>query len=255
MKNTKEYASDPEVEYTISEEWKPIAGFPNYAVSNKGRVKNIETDKIQNISNVNCDNYYYVRIINTKNKKKINYIHHLVADAFIPNPKKYRFIEHINGDIRDNRVENLKWVKVDKAITPHCELWIKKTIKELRRKMTIPEQKFYNECIDAGISLKYQQAEYVNGNIYFIDFKVSNLNIAIEIDGKYHNDAEQANKDKIRTKNLNKLKYNVFRITNAEACNKTSVEYFITQLKNLIRRKPSTLKAKYRIRVVPDSEY
>lgn len=246
MKNTHKF-QDEEI-------WKEIKLFPKYQISSNGRVKNKKRGNILK-NRINNTGYEFVVLYDNDNKEVFKYIHYLVAEAFIANPKQYRFIEHINGVLTDNRVENLKWIKVDKTITPHCEEWIKTTIKKLRSKMTIPEQKFYNECIDAGISLKYQQAEYVNGNIYFIDFKVSNLNIAIEIDGKYHNDAEQANKDKIRTKNLNKLKYNVFRITNSEVCNKTSVKYFITQLNNLIRRKPSTLKAKYRIRVVPDSEY
>ena len=33
----------------------------------------------------------------------------LIARLFVPNPNNYRCVEHINGDITDDRAENLIW--------------------------------------------------------------------------------------------------------------------------------------------------
>ncbi len=43
-------------------------------------------------------------------KSMNNYIHHLVATHYIPNPQNLPVIDHINRNKKDNRVENLRWV-------------------------------------------------------------------------------------------------------------------------------------------------
>lgn len=36
----------------------------------------------------------------------------LIAKTFIPNPNNYWFVTHIDGNVANNSVENLKWTKL-----------------------------------------------------------------------------------------------------------------------------------------------
>ena len=119
MKNTKyshEYASDQEVKYTISEEWKPIDGFEGlYAVSNRGRVKNLISGKVLKPI-INPHGYAAVALFNGYDKPKQITVHRLVAQAFLPNPDNLAQVNHRNEIKTDNRVENLEWVTASKNI-------------------------------------------------------------------------------------------------------------------------------------------
>ena len=37
------------------------------------------------------------------------HVHELVAEAFIPNPGNMKHIRHKDGNIRNNRADNLEW--------------------------------------------------------------------------------------------------------------------------------------------------
>jgi hypothetical protein len=85
------------------EEYRTIKDCEDYAVSNFGNVKNIRTNRL--VTQYNCRGYKKVSLPND------NYsIHQLVASAFLNNPMNKPYIYHINDDISDNRVENLRFV-------------------------------------------------------------------------------------------------------------------------------------------------
>jgi hypothetical protein len=87
--------------------WKDIEGYEGiYQISNTGIVKNIKTDHIMKPNKLQG---YYVIQLSNKNKRHTFQIHRLIAKAFIPNPNNYPFINHINEDRTDNRIENLEW--------------------------------------------------------------------------------------------------------------------------------------------------
>lgn len=75
--------------------------YPNYQVSNLGRVRKFN----HILSGSHTPNGY--RSVSIKNKKI--YIHRLVAQTFIENPNNWPQVNHKNGNKQDNMVENLEW--------------------------------------------------------------------------------------------------------------------------------------------------
>lgn len=88
------------------EEWKIIPDYPDYAVSNTGKVATLKTGRLRKFS----DHKGYKQCMVRKDKKAYNrFVHRLVANAFLPQPEEGQVIDHINGIRDDNRVENLRW--------------------------------------------------------------------------------------------------------------------------------------------------
>jgi len=94
---------------------KDVKGFEGkYAVTEDGRVWAYakRTRKArwmkQTITN-SGKGYCRVDLFDGAGKRKGALVHRLVAEAYIPNPNDYPFINHKNADTRDNRVENLEW--------------------------------------------------------------------------------------------------------------------------------------------------
>lgn len=94
----------------------PVAEFPAYAVSNKGRVKRVTANPGSVPGRILrpglSSGYAYVglrRIDAGESIVKNGLIHRLVATAFIPNPHGLTIVDHIDGDKSNNDVSNLRW--------------------------------------------------------------------------------------------------------------------------------------------------
>lgn len=89
-------------------EFKDVKGFePYYSVTDTGKVFSKRT-KIFLKPYVNTGGYLRVNLV-VNGTTTHAYIHRLVADAFIPNPKKLPVVNHIDADVTNNHVENLEW--------------------------------------------------------------------------------------------------------------------------------------------------
>ena len=84
-----------------------INEFDNYAISNLGNIKNIKTGKVLKPC-LNPRGYYSYTFYKRGIKKTFR-IHRLVALYFIDNPNNLPYVNHIDGDKTNNKVENLEW--------------------------------------------------------------------------------------------------------------------------------------------------
>lgn len=90
--------------------WKAIEEFPNYEISNFGRVKNLSLNKIM----TNCldEDGYHILGLRKNTKRTTKKVHRLVAIAFIPNPNNLPYVNHIDHNRINNKVENLEWSSI-----------------------------------------------------------------------------------------------------------------------------------------------
>ena len=93
--------------------WIDIKGYEGiYQVSNEGRVKSLsnEATRKEKILRQDKSNRYSVVELSCSGIGKPCLVHHLVAEAFVPNPNGYTVVHHINHIKTDNRAENLEWM-------------------------------------------------------------------------------------------------------------------------------------------------
>lgn len=87
------------------EKWRPIRGFPDYEVSDRGRVRSrgtliLKPDVAKGYERVT------LFVSGTRHRRQV---HRLVADAFIHNPDGLPIVNHKDENKRNNAVDNLEW--------------------------------------------------------------------------------------------------------------------------------------------------
>ena len=83
-----------------------VVGFPNYEVSNYGRVINVRTGRDLKIMVHGATGRLYVQLYR-RNKKYMWYVHRLVARAFFLDYSESISVDFINGNQEDISVLNL----------------------------------------------------------------------------------------------------------------------------------------------------
>lgn len=114
------------------EEWRDVCGYEGtYQVSNYGRFRTLprivqhsrlgrtcRNGVIHSYTDRPSDDYIAVQLW-SDGKFVQRVLHRLIAEAFIPNPENKPFINHIDGNKRNNEITNLEWVTA-KENTAHA---------------------------------------------------------------------------------------------------------------------------------------
>ena len=134
--------------------WKDIKNYEGlYQVSNLGNVRRIRQYVMQH-KGITC----FERIVNER-QLKFNYdkqcyllvhlckdgirkckkVHRLVAEAFIENPLNKPYVNHKDGNKKNNNVDNLEWVTPSENNIHACKLGLAHPVLNLKRKKVIKE--------------------------------------------------------------------------------------------------------------------
>lgn len=93
----------------VEEQWAAIDGFPDYAVSNHGRVRSLRYDRYLT---PRANSYGHERVVIYRDKQPHEfYVHHLVAGAFISGYRPGKQIHHHDEDSSNNNVLNLRFAQ------------------------------------------------------------------------------------------------------------------------------------------------
>lgn len=98
----------------------------SYVITKDGQIRNLKNNYI--LKPYLLATYPTVNLrINGKQKNKA--VHRLVAETWIPNPKKLPLVDHINGDRTDFNIKNLRWVThKENSNNKHSNIHIDKPI-------------------------------------------------------------------------------------------------------------------------------
>ncbi|MFC0168375.1 HNH endonuclease [Pseudoduganella danionis] len=89
---------------------KPVQGSDFYKVSKDGRVLAAGRRKIHAVRPKVTPHGLQVKLRNGKRTGEF-LVHHLVAEAHLPNPAGHSHVRHRDGNPRNNKVSNLVWIK------------------------------------------------------------------------------------------------------------------------------------------------
>lgn len=126
-------------------QWKRIEGFEDYKVSDDGYVYSEKTNRVLNLIN-NSSGYFHICLTN-KGEMQYKLLHRLIAQAFIPNPEEKPSVNHIDGNKKNNSIENLEWVTNQENIRHAFDIGLMKGNPSSRRKKIVQIDKNTNKVI------------------------------------------------------------------------------------------------------------
>jgi len=96
-------------ENSVDRKFIDLKGFDGlYGINKLGEIISYKNKIHKILKQDNSADYLRIGLVKD-NKRKKYCIHKLLAENFIPNPKNYKIVNHINGKKKDNSLSNLEW--------------------------------------------------------------------------------------------------------------------------------------------------
>jgi len=103
----------------------PIEGFSNYRICNEGYV--VKYPSMVMVIPINSRSilapmtkYERIRMRSDSGEYMSRLVHRLVAEAFVSNVHGYIYVDHIDGDTKNNDVQNVRWVSAKQNLLNRC---------------------------------------------------------------------------------------------------------------------------------------
>jgi ATP-dependent DNA helicase RecG len=133
------------------------------------------------------------------------------------------------------RGEAERILKKYQTARPSMYTLLKELKDENKKKSTQAENILWEYLRDKNLNSKFRRQHIID--VFIVDFICLEKNLIIEVDGGYHNTAEQREADELRTNILNEIGFKVIRFTNEEVINNT--ETVLKKITSILESLPS----------------
>ena len=117
-----------------------------------------------------------------------------------------------------------------RTASPDRYVLLKAFVHENRKNATLAEQVLWKHLERKQLGVKFLR-QHIIGD-YIVDFVSREQGLVIEVDGGYHAERQQQERDELREQDLDKMGFHVMRFTNEEVM--FDIDSVINQIENYL---------------------